>query len=268
MVMVMLVRDRARGCARFRRRADETYPSWNRFIANTFHETSNDVTRNSSPRSTSTSQLSHRGHQIDQADVISDCSAARPALHLGADALEFQLRVGHVLGVPDECPAERQRFRYHLTKSADPDPDDVDVAAVGMRFDHTGDRFAQRQLMHRWSPASRARRFLRRPMKTFLHPSQGYPGTLTGRIVNVDELYASIEANRPGRDDVVYLQRHGDEYDWWIVPAGRHDPARPHAPARSRRVDVILGGLAGRTGAVAPVLRGPARRIRVDGRRS
>jgi hypothetical protein len=36
--------------------------------------------------------------------------------------------------------------------------------------------------------------------------------------VNVDELYASIEANCPGRDDVVYLERRGDEYDWWIVP--------------------------------------------------
>jgi hypothetical protein len=36
--------------------------------------------------------------------------------------------------------------------------------------------------------------------------------------VKVDELYASIEANCPGRDDVVYLERRGDEYDWWIVP--------------------------------------------------
>jgi hypothetical protein len=42
--------------------------------------------------------------------------------------------------------------------------------------------------------------------------------------VNVDELYASfealIEANRPGRDDVVYLERRGNEYEWWIVRAG------------------------------------------------
>jgi hypothetical protein len=42
--------------------------------------------------------------------------------------------------------------------------------------------------------------------------------------VNVKELYASfealIEANRPGRDDVVYLERRGNEYDWWIVRAG------------------------------------------------
>jgi hypothetical protein len=42
--------------------------------------------------------------------------------------------------------------------------------------------------------------------------------------VNVDELYASFEAlteaDRPSRDDVVYLQRRGNEYDWWIVRAG------------------------------------------------
>src|SRR5271166_5120030 len=43
-------------------------------MANTFHETSNDVTRNSLPCSTSTSVLSQAGHQIDQAEVISDCS--------------------------------------------------------------------------------------------------------------------------------------------------------------------------------------------------
>ena len=49
----------------------------------TFHETSSDVTRNSLPRSTSTSALSHRGHQIDHGDVISDCRAARAAHHFG-----------------------------------------------------------------------------------------------------------------------------------------------------------------------------------------
>jgi hypothetical protein len=41
---------------------------------------------------------------------------------------------------------------------------------------------------------------------------------LTGRSVKVDELFASIEAHRPGRDDVVYLERRGAEYDWRIVP--------------------------------------------------
>ena len=43
--------------------------------------------------------------------------------------------------------------------------------------------------------------------------------------MKVDELYASIEANCPGRDDVVYLERRGDEYDWWIVPP--HGAPRP-----------------------------------------
>jgi hypothetical protein len=33
-----------------------------------------------------------------------------------------------------------------------------------------------------------------------------------------DELFASIEAKRPGRDDIVYLERRGEEYDWRIVP--------------------------------------------------
>jgi hypothetical protein len=35
-----------------------------------------------------------------------------------------------------------------------------------------------------------------------------------------DELFASIEAACPGRDDVVYLERRADEYDWRIVPVG------------------------------------------------
>ncbi|OBA81708.1 hypothetical protein A9W99_13385 [Mycobacterium sp. 1164966.3] len=39
--------------------------------------------------------------------------------------------------------------------------------------------------------------------------------------MNVEELFASfealIEANRPARDDVVYLARRGDDYDWCIV---------------------------------------------------
>ncbi|GBE66535.1 hypothetical protein MFM001_29970 [Mycobacterium sp. MFM001] len=33
-----------------------------------------------------------------------------------------------------------------------------------------------------------------------------------------DELFASIEAARPGRDDIVYLARRGDEYEWRMVP--------------------------------------------------
>ncbi|EID11234.1 hypothetical protein MXEN_16397 [Mycobacterium xenopi RIVM700367] len=38
--------------------------------------------------------------------------------------------------------------------------------------------------------------------------------------MNRDELFASIEAARPGRDDVVYLERRADDYNWRIVPAG------------------------------------------------
>ena len=30
-------------------------------------------------------------------------------------------------------------------------------------------------------------------------------------------LLASIVAARPGRGDIVYLERHGDEYDWRLV---------------------------------------------------
>lgn len=37
--------------------------------------------------------------------------------------------------------------------------------------------------------------------------------------MKLSELFASIEAARPGRDDVVYLARRGDEYDWRIVSA-------------------------------------------------
>lgn len=32
-----------------------------------------------------------------------------------------------------------------------------------------------------------------------------------------DELFASIVAARPGRDDLVYLERSGDEYAWHVV---------------------------------------------------
>jgi len=54
--------------------------------------------------------------------------------------------------------------------------------------------------------------------------------------VKVDELFASfealIEANRPGRDDVVYLERRGDEYGWRIVPlAGAADVTAPDQSA-------------------------------------
>jgi hypothetical protein len=50
--------------------------------------------------------------------------------------------------------------------------------------------------------------------------------------MNRDELFASIVAARPGRDDIVYLQRRGDEYDWRIAPAvGEVTPSTPTMPA-------------------------------------
>ena len=54
--------------------------------------------------------------------------------------------------------------------------------------------------------------------------------------MKVDELFASfealIEADRPGRDDVVYLQRRGNEYNWWIVRVGQASTeyAKPAEP--------------------------------------
>ena len=38
--------------------------------------------------------------------------------------------------------------------------------------------------------------------------------------MNRDELLTSIAATRPGRDDTVYLERRGSEYDWQLLPAG------------------------------------------------
>jgi hypothetical protein len=37
--------------------------------------------------------------------------------------------------------------------------------------------------------------------------------------MNRQELFASIVAARPGRDDTVYLERRGDSYSWRIMPA-------------------------------------------------
>jgi hypothetical protein len=34
-------------------------------------------------------------------------------------------------------------------------------------------------------------------------------------------MFASIVAARPGRDDLVYLERRGDAYDWQMVTAGQ-----------------------------------------------
>jgi hypothetical protein len=37
--------------------------------------------------------------------------------------------------------------------------------------------------------------------------------------MNRDQLFASIVAARPDRDDTVYLERRGQDYAWRIVPA-------------------------------------------------
>ena len=38
--------------------------------------------------------------------------------------------------------------------------------------------------------------------------------------MNREELFASIVAARPGRDDTVYLERCGQDYDWHDDPLG------------------------------------------------
>jgi len=45
-----------------------------------------------------------------------------------------------------------------------------------------------------------------------------------------DELFASIVAARPGRDDVVYVERRGDAYDWRMVGDADLPPAPTPAP--------------------------------------
>ncbi len=37
--------------------------------------------------------------------------------------------------------------------------------------------------------------------------------------MNREELFDSIVAARPDREDTVYLERRGDSYNWRIVPA-------------------------------------------------
>jgi len=52
------------------------------------------------------------------------------------------------------------------------------------------------------------------------------------------KLFTSIVAARPGRDDVVYLERRGDEYDWRLVPVG--DAAAGVAPTADAGPDVWM----------------------------
>lgn len=42
-----------------------------------------------------------------------------------------------------------------------------------------------------------------------------------------DELFASIVAAGPGRDDLVYLERRGDSYDWRVVTAAETPATAP-----------------------------------------
>jgi hypothetical protein len=62
--------------------------------------------------------------------------------------------------------------------------------------------------------------------------------------VNVDELFASfealIEADRPGRDDVVYLARRGDDYDWWIVRPDDATEARTQPAGKEPEPDTWM----------------------------
>ena len=46
-----------------------------------------------------------------------------------------------------------------------------------------------------------------------------------------EQLYASIVAARPDPDDLVYLARRGDAYDWRIVPPGGALPDETPSPA-------------------------------------
>ena len=54
--------------------------------------------------------------------------------------------------------------------------------------------------------------------------------------MNREELLTSIAATRPGRDDTVYLERRGTEYDWHLVPAG----ADTRLPATGESPDVWM----------------------------
>ena len=55
-----------------------------------------------------------------------------------------------------------------------------------------------------------------------------------------DELFASIVAAGPGRDDLVYLERRGDSYDWRFLTVVEI----PLCGSRARRVDVDFHRLA------------------------
>ena len=54
--------------------------------------------------------------------------------------------------------------------------------------------------------------------------------------MNREELLTSIAATRPGRDDTVYLERRGTEYDWHLV----RDGADTRWPATDESPDVWM----------------------------
>ena len=56
--------------------------------------------------------------------------------------------------------------------------------------------------------------------------------------MNREELFTSIVAARPGRDDIVYLERRGDDYDWQMVPVG--DVAVDASPSAGLSPDVWM----------------------------
>src|ERR1700737_2003759 len=57
-------------------------------------------------------------------------------------------------------------------------------------------------------------------------------------LMNRDELFASIVAARPGREETVYLERRGDSYSWRIMPLDavvtETPSTSPDDPARTR----------------------------------
>jgi hypothetical protein len=56
--------------------------------------------------------------------------------------------------------------------------------------------------------------------------------------MNREELFTSIAAARPGRDDIVYLERRGSAYDWRMVPVG--DVAVDTTPSAQPGPDVWM----------------------------
>ena len=82
--------------------------------------------------------------------------------------------------------------------------------------------------------------------------------------MNREELFASIVAARPDREDTVYLERRADSYSWRIMLPGRF--RHRDAVGRPGRLDVLLRHLARGSDTATGILRRPAGRTRIDGR--